>query len=80
MGDFGSDVPRSKDWSWYHSSIGNKLTPECRELFESYARIPADKVESHIYKIVRLHLNLLASTTYYEFMYYGWGVEGDMQD
>lgn len=43
---------RSVSWPWYHHEIGFELTEEAREVLETYAKIPPDQVESHIYRIV----------------------------
>ena len=43
-----------KDVHWYAPKIPSAmLDPTVREVFETYSGIPADEVESHIYKIVR---------------------------
>ena len=43
---------RSVSWPWYHHLLTNELTMDARTLFEQYAKIPADDVENHIYRIV----------------------------
>lgn len=37
---------------WYANSIGARLGKSARELLENYSKIPADEVESHVFKIV----------------------------
>ena len=44
---------REKDVPWYNPDIGSKLGASARELLENYSKIPAAKVEDHVYKIVR---------------------------
>lgn len=43
---------RSKEVPWYSDSIGSKLDGPARDLLVNYSKIPADKVEEHVYKIV----------------------------
>lgn len=52
---------RDKTVGWYEPTLGEKLTPSARELFEAYSKIPADEVESHVYKIVPLCSSYLIS-------------------
>jgi hypothetical protein len=44
---------RDKNVPWYNPSLGAKLTPSARQLFETYSKIPAESVDDHVYKIVR---------------------------
>jgi hypothetical protein len=37
---------------WYANSIGTRLGKTARQLLENYSKIPADEVESHVFKIV----------------------------
>lgn len=49
----GKDHPaRSRKLPWYQTSLGNKLSPEARKLFEQYSKIPAQEVDAHIYRVV----------------------------
>lgn len=43
---------RSVSWPWYHHELGEELTTEAKEVLEQYSNVPADKIESHIYRIV----------------------------
>jgi hypothetical protein len=45
---------RAKDVPWYKPDIGNKLGDSARQLLESYSGIPAEEVEEHVHKIVRI--------------------------
>jgi len=41
-----------KSVPWYRDSLpASKLSPQVRDLFETYSKIPADEVESHVYKL-----------------------------
>lgn len=42
---------RSREMSWYNKEVPN-LSPQVRELFEKYARIPPHDVEDHVYQLV----------------------------
>ncbi|MCJ1478663.1 hypothetical protein MMC13_007344 [Lambiella insularis] len=44
-------VPRNKNWSWYHESLGETLTPAVVALLEGYAGLAPDEVEKHIYEV-----------------------------
>ncbi|MCJ1395292.1 hypothetical protein MMC18_008176 [Xylographa bjoerkii] len=44
-------IPRSKNWPWYHESIGDKLTTTVKDLLEGYSGIPAEDMNSHVYMI-----------------------------
>jgi hypothetical protein len=49
----GKDHPvRSRSLPWYRNSLGNRLSPEARDLFERYSKIPPKDIESHIYELV----------------------------
>ena len=48
----GADVARSKNLPWYKSSIGFRLTPTYRQLFEEYSHIAPSDVEPHMFYIV----------------------------
>ena len=48
----GPETSRTKERPWFHSSIGETLTPTGRELFEKYSKIPAAEVDDHLYKAV----------------------------
>ena len=43
---------RSVSWPWYHHELGEELTTEAKEVLEQYSNVAADKIESHIYRIV----------------------------
>jgi hypothetical protein len=49
----------TKDVPWFHKSINLKLVnPAFVELLETYADIPPEAQEKHLYEVVRtLHLN-----------------------
>ncbi|KAH8654973.1 hypothetical protein BGZ60DRAFT_495568 [Tricladium varicosporioides] len=44
-------LSRSKAFPWYQEDLGSRLTPQCRNLLESYSGIPAAKVEKHVYEM-----------------------------
>ena len=39
---------------WYTTSLAAFLRPQARKFIEEYAKVPPDKVESHIKAIVRV--------------------------
>jgi hypothetical protein len=43
---------RDKKVPWYTESLDGKLGDAARTLLENYSKIPAEKVESHIYEVV----------------------------
>ena len=45
---------RSVSWPWYHHTLTTELTLDARTLFEQYSKIPPDRVETHIYRVVSL--------------------------
>ena len=45
----------SKENRWYYQSLDNHISLEARELLEKYSQIPADEVDTHIYKMVSSH-------------------------
>ncbi len=47
---------RSVSWPWYHHTLTTELTVDARALLEQYSKIPADRVETHIYRVVSFHL------------------------
>lgn len=54
---------RSKKLPWYQASLGNKLSPEARQLFEQYSKIPAQEVEAHVYiSVSSFNIRLLHDT------------------
>lgn len=60
----GADVSRSKNWPWYKSSSGFRLTPTARQIFEEYSHIAPSDVEPHIFYIVR-HTESTQAPNYY---------------
>lgn len=44
---------RAKDVPWYSANLGSKLGAPVRQLLENYSSIPADRVEAHVYAVVR---------------------------
>ena len=54
---------RSRKLPWYQASLDNKLSPEARKLFEQYSKIPAQEIETHIYKVVSYFLLMLDYTS-----------------
>ena len=48
---------RSVSWPWYHHTITTELTADARTLLEQYSKIPPDRVEPHIYRIVSFYLS-----------------------
>jgi hypothetical protein len=45
----------SKEHRWYYKNINGHLFPVARQLLENYSHIPADEIDSHVYKMVPLH-------------------------
>ena len=48
---------RSVSWPWYHHTLTTELTADARTLLEQYSKIPPDRVETHIYRVVSFHLS-----------------------
>ena len=48
---------RSVSWPWYHHTLTTELTSDARTLLEQYSKIPPDRVETHIYRIVSFYLS-----------------------
>ena len=58
---------RSVSWPWYHHTLTTELTVDARTLLECYSKIPPDRVETHIYRVVsfqlsKLHVSLVNET------------------
>lgn len=47
---------RSVSWPWYHHTLTTELTVDARTLLEQYSKIPPDRVETHIYRVVSFYL------------------------
>ncbi|KAL9619270.1 MAG: hypothetical protein Q9160_006122 [Pyrenula sp. 1 TL-2023] len=47
---FFAETPDSTA-QWFFTSIGNRMSPEARNLFETYSKLPAEEVESHVFKL-----------------------------
>ena len=48
---------RSVSWPWYHHTLTTELTVDARTLLEQYSKIPPDRVETHIYRVVSFNLS-----------------------
>ena len=48
---------RSVSWPWYHHTLTTELTVDARTLLERYSKIPPDRVETHIYRVVSFQLS-----------------------
>lgn len=45
-------ISKSKNRPWFSESVGEKLTPAVRAMFEKYAEVAPEEVEKHIYEAV----------------------------